>query len=269
MTPEIEIIQGRVAKFLLFKTHDFISATIRKNGVWEELESNLALLLTRGMADPVVIDIGANLGGFTVPVGLGIAPIGGVVHSFEHQRIVYQQLCANVVLNRLDNVYASNIAVGATHGHISIPRIDYQATENIGAVSLLPGIQKASKVTYSATDLEKITVEPLNAQHIDGKCILIKIDVEGYESEVFKGATKFLEEKGFPFLIFEEWRKGKFTGSLGAEIERRQNESRELLSNLGYDLTKVGNSVFAQHAGGLVNVSIEFQTDGILVHRNR
>ena len=58
-----------------------------------------------------IIDIGANNGHFTVEFAQYVGD-NGKVHSFEPQRIIFQQLCGNVFLNGLDNVYTYNVALG-------------------------------------------------------------------------------------------------------------------------------------------------------------
>ena len=55
---------------------------------------------------PLVLDIGANLGAYAIPVAKKIASARGVVYAYEPQRIVYYQLCGNIFLNSLDNVHA-------------------------------------------------------------------------------------------------------------------------------------------------------------------
>jgi len=56
--------------------------------------------------------------------------------EFEPQRIIYYQLCGNIVLNRLDNFRAFNQAVGDSDGDIEMPEINYENNVNIGAFSL-------------------------------------------------------------------------------------------------------------------------------------
>ncbi len=83
-----------------------------------------------------MLDIGANLGAYSIPLAKSMRDVGGVLMAFEPQRILYYQLCGNVVLNRLDNFIAINKAVGDYDGDIEIPEINYENNTNIGAFSL-------------------------------------------------------------------------------------------------------------------------------------
>ena len=65
-----------------------------------------------------------------------ISNTNGKVYAFEPQRIVFQQFCANVFLNRLDNVHAYNIALGDTVCKIQIPELDFWKSQNIGGFSV-------------------------------------------------------------------------------------------------------------------------------------
>jgi len=117
---------------------------------------------------------------------------------------------------------------------MNLPKIDYFQTKNIGAVSLLLEIQRISNVSYHSSETEKIEIQTLESLQIDGQCSFIKIDVEGFESEVISGSLDFLARQSFPPILFEEWRKGKFSGDTGDMVEERQAKTRSLLSNLGY-----------------------------------
>lgn len=260
MLPDIDIVQGVEDRYLCFRTGDVISTRLRTHGVWGALEANLALMVADGFAEPVIVDIGANLGTFTVPVARALNATGGIVHAFEPQRIVFQQLCGNVVLNRLDNVYTHHLALGAESKTIALPKIDYARTQNIGAVSLLPEIRGVTKVAYSDTAFEKVGMRTLDSLDLKGSCVFVKIDVEGYESEVIEGAVEFLARNSFPSILFEEWRKGKFSGVVEKAVGERQARTRALLAELGYELLNIELETLAQHPQGLARVTVEKQS---------
>lgn len=261
MLPDVEIVEGREGRFLCFRTHDFISDHIRSHGVWGEIESGLATLMCEGVTAPLILDVGANLGAFSIPVAKKLGPAGAVVHAFEPQRIVFQQLCGNIFLNRLDNVFTHQLALGSETKTIRLPKVDYHNTLNIGSVSLIPGIQKVTRVAYSETEAEDVRMTTIDAMALPGRCAFIKLDVEGFESEVIAGARAFLEANGFPPILFEEWRKGKFTGAVGEEIEQRQAQTRGALGKLGYEFIHINTDVIAQHPGALAKVALRKQDD--------
>src|SRR5260370_41263492 len=56
-----------------------------------------------------VLEVGANIGDFTVPLARFVGP-GGKVITFEPQRIMFQMLCAHLALNPIDHAFAQNSA---------------------------------------------------------------------------------------------------------------------------------------------------------------
>ena len=85
-----------------------------------------------------VVEVGANIGLLTVPFARFVAP-GDKVIAFEPQRIPYYCLCANVVLNNLNNVLCHQVAVGEATGTTTVPELDYLAEDNLGGLELTSG----------------------------------------------------------------------------------------------------------------------------------
>ena len=100
-------------------------------------------------------------------------------------------------LNNLSNLHPCRMAVGSTHAEIDI----YAATKdtfNKGTSS----IHKNHDINETFVT-EKIKVVPLN-DHLkeDRKVSFIKIDVEGFEKDVLKGAWELIE-RDRPAIVFE------------------------------------------------------------------
>lgn len=136
MLPRISIIEGDKAKFLVMSTEDLISQNLFIRGVWEDHLFNVSKMFYDAVKDPLIIDIGANLGAYSIPIAKDIESINGSVYAFEAQRIVYYQLCGNVFLNRLQNYFAFNSIVTDSEDLFKIPEIDYCRNKNIGAFSV-------------------------------------------------------------------------------------------------------------------------------------
>src|SRR5262249_28338799 len=126
-----------------------------------------------------VVEVGANIGLLTVPFARLVAP-GGKVIAFEPQRIVHQILCGNLALNALTNVFAQNSAIGSECGCITVPPIDYAQTGNFGGVSL-----------RGRNEGESIPLLTIDSLSLD-RCDFMKIDVEGMELDVLRGAARTL-----------------------------------------------------------------------------
>lgn len=151
--------------------------------------SDLELLGQVIHAGDVVIDAGANIGNHTIYYAKKIRP-GGIVYALEPQRIVFEFLCANLVLNSLVNVIPMQVGAGEAEGTLSVPLLDPNAIQNFGAVNI---------EGHNHGDL--IRIMPLDALELK-RCNLIKIDVEGMELKVLLGAEKTIRMCR-PFLFVE------------------------------------------------------------------
>ena len=136
MLPRVSLVKSDDAEYLLFSTGDLISNALFRTGKWADHLIRISSLLLRDETEPLVLDIGANLGAFMIPLARIIDSVGGKLIGFEPQRIVYYQLFGNIVLNRPENCRVFNQAVGHYEGVIEIPEIDYSTNGNIGAFSI-------------------------------------------------------------------------------------------------------------------------------------
>lgn len=140
-----------------------------------------------------VVEVGANIGSHTVP----LAQHAAVVYAFEPQRLVYQALCANLALNQLTNVFAWQCAVSdRPEGRLFMPELDPRKPYNFGAISM------QDKPTSEA--VVQLMLDSLRIP----QCGLLKIDVEGMELEVLKGAVDLIE-RFRPYLYVENDRAEK------------------------------------------------------------
>ena len=160
----------------------------------------------------VVLDVGANLGAHTLFFATTVGRKGAVL-AFEPQRLLFQTLCANMALNSLTNVFCHHLAVGAEHGTATVPPLDAYSTQNFGRMSLLESTVGAS--------IEKITLDSLNLP----RCNFLKIDVEGMELDVLRGARQTIERHK-PILYVEDDRPdhsaelSRYIDALGYRIYR-------------------------------------------------
>lgn len=246
--PRISRVECQDVDYLLFSTKDHISNTLFQTGKWEGHLLRVSKIFLLRVDSPLILDIGANLGAYSIPLAKSVQDAGGTVMAFEPQRIVYYQLCANVILNRLDNYYAIYSAVGESKGEIEIPEIDYESNANVGAFSIdkkyreLHGIESSMKKSKT-----KVPMVNLDGLEVEKPPALIKIDVEGFEFAVLKGAVDFLDRSNYPPLLFEAWRFDWFRDS--------REELLAYVQDLGYEITAFGTSDYiAQHPKNSVRV---------------
>lgn len=186
---------------ILYDTNDiWIGRSLAYYGEYSEAEVELFEALVQPGA--VVLDVGANIGALTVPLARFVGPTGLIV-AIEPERLNYYALCANVALNNLPWVICLQYCVSDQTGAIRVADLDRSIKQNFGGLELdQPQMSKNGNLTplFKLDDLEILS------------CVkLIKIDVEGMEQRVLRGAVKTIERHR-PFLYVENDREEKSQG---------------------------------------------------------
>jgi FkbM family methyltransferase len=230
--PEIHLATDGDLNYALFKHNDIVSNAVRSGGYEKELQE-LSTKLLEGHTEGIVLDIGANLGSYVVPLARHHAHLQFEV--FEPQRIIYYQLCANIFLNRLSNVYAHNVGLSNDKRINTYVLPNYAEETNIGAFSIDFDTRAKDYEVKSEGVTERMIIIPLDSMQYE-KVRLIKIDVEGHELSVLLGAEHTLRENNYPPIIFEAWTR-KFPEKRKALFAH--------LENLGYTITEMGQNNLA------------------------
>jgi FkbM family methyltransferase len=164
---------------MIYNKYDmYVGGSLQRYGEFSVAEQEVFAQIVRPGA--LVVEVGANIGAHTVQLS-GLAGRDGEVHAFEPQRIVFQALCANLALNQCANVHARQAAVGEEVGACVVPAIDPTTRTNFGGVSLR-GVTAGEVVPL-------VTLDSLDLP----ACHLLKVDVEGAEVEVLKGAEGLVQ----------------------------------------------------------------------------
>ncbi|MDE2486471.1 MAG: FkbM family methyltransferase [Alphaproteobacteria bacterium] len=200
-------LQTRHGPMIAFCGDKYITPPLESGEYAPDELALLAQLVRPGMT---VVGVGANIGAHTVPLAKACAP--GLLYASEPQQRVFQVMCANLVLNEVANVVARPEACGETEGEATIPRLDYDAVENFGGVSLQPTDRGGERVRVVALD-----------QLALARCDLIKIDAEGFEPQVLKGADQTIA-RCRPIIYAENDRPAQ------------QQEVISMLDAMGYSL---------------------------------
>jgi FkbM family methyltransferase len=179
---------------MLFNLHDmYVGRSLDLYGEFSEGEVDVF----RQVVQPgqTVLDIGANIGCHSLFLARQVGP-GGSVLAFEPQRLVFQMLCANLALNSIPNVFCYQAAAGTQPGQLLVPLADFYHENNLGGMGL-GGHGFGEPVPV-------LTIDGLNLP----ACHLIKIDVEGMEEQVLRGAVQTLS-RFKPILYVENDREDK------------------------------------------------------------
>jgi FkbM family methyltransferase len=195
--PPVRVRRCKHGTIMYFCTDRYIGRSLELYGEYSEAEIDLFKQVVRpGM---VALDIGANIGVFTVYFATAVGP-SGRVYAFEPQRTLYHVLCGNLALNALGNVMAVHGAVGSRSDRLFVPSIDYAKAGNFGGLRLV----EAGEGAIAGESVSVSTIDSLSL----AQCNFIKIDVEGMERDVLAGATQTLV-RCQPFLYVENDRAEK------------------------------------------------------------
>jgi FkbM family methyltransferase len=189
----------------------------------------LSRLLRPGMC---VFDVGANAGVFTL---LAAALVGeGVVYAFEPSPRDRTRLVANVRLNALSNVRVRGEGLGSAVGKATLA---VASAEHPGH-NTLGGFVYSDDAAYSV-DVDVVTLDSVVAVEGLLRLDVLKIDVEGAESAVLRGATAALR-RFRPIILVEA--QDTSLREAGSSL----HELLGLLRDARYDLEVFGSSGLAE-----------------------
>ncbi len=148
--------------------------------------TDMGFLLHFLRADDLFVDIGANIGSYTA---LAAGHVKAHTISFEPVPATFAHLKRNIYINQAHDIATPyNMALGAQKGTIEF-------------TSTLDSMNHVA--TKDDTDTIKVAVNTLDDMLEDKAPSLLKIDVEGFETEVIRGAKNTLDKKQLKAIIIE------------------------------------------------------------------
>ena len=214
---------------LSFHVHpgDQLSRVVYLSGTYEP--NTLCVLRTLLHRGDTFIDVGGNAGIVSLAAAGWVGPTGRV-HAFEPSTREYGRLLDTIARNRLDWVSAHHVALGARRevGALHVASEPHAGLNTFGR-------------SFSYRDIALETTEPVDIRTLDdvmaeaaiGRVAAIKIDVEGMELDVLRGAQALLA-RDHPALVVEVVDRAlEACGATVAALE-------ELLISSGYTLWSIG-----------------------------
>ncbi len=246
-------------KSLIKKIYDFkLSLDLHDKGISRQLvihaarEQQLRYLLTEEIrAGMTILDIGSNIGYYPI-MEAKLAGATGYVYAVEPSYDNYVHLLHNIRLNKLSHVMETyNIGISNHKGHENFFLSDHSNLH-----TFMPRSIKGDYVTRGTGEsYVDVKVTDLTSFLRDKKPVdLIRMDVEGYEVEIFEGLEQAIISGLFNGkIIFEchfpkyDDEKHSITKQLDMLFEHHyrvkaltsNNEAKTKIGTLGYKAEKV------------------------------
>lgn len=178
---------------------EYIGRSLYSYGEWSGEECEKIVSLADSAGEGLCLDIGANVGFMS----MAMRAAGHTVYSYEPQPAIYDLLVKNV---GGEGLWTWNVGLGDVEGWHKMPRIRYGSKGNYGGAGI------GFKSELGTIDVKVETLDQQGLENVK----FIKIDVEGFETQVLKGGREtILRDK--PVLYIEDDRDDKRAG-LYAEL---------------------------------------------------
>jgi FkbM family methyltransferase len=184
----LDSVYGR---FIVPRTCLFQAEALVKTGrthIESEL-SNIFAIVDTLPVDAVIVDGGANIGFFTVPVAHRTQGRGTRIVSFEPQRQLFQALGGSLAINGYRHVYLHNCGLGADLGIAELPAVDYSIAQDFGTVQLTDETTVTEDGWMNDRVVDVTSIDAMSLPRLD----FFKLDVEGYEVPALVGALNTLQ----------------------------------------------------------------------------
>ena len=147
----------------------------------------------------IVVDVGAHYGRYTLIAANCIGSKGKVI-AIEADPKNFDMLNENIKLNKFENIKTLNYAASSNKSKVKLSIPEKKAGHTIYS-SIIPGRSPTEKfIEVNANTLDNLLAE--NGISLE-RIKWIKIDVEGAELEVLKGATDVLSKSKDIALLIE------------------------------------------------------------------
>lgn len=202
-----------------------IAFSLLIDGVYEP--DTLRFICERLPGGGVFVDVGANVGVFSLPAAQRVGPEGQVI-AVEASPNIFGYLRRNVITNNVMNVRLRHCAV--TDGDTATVMFYDAPRAKFGMGSLVDRFGGPPAV------IQARSLDQLLSDQIITRVDVLKVDVEGFEVAVFRGAERLLTGPTPPAVVFEfcDWAEASAPGcGVGA--------AQRLLLSWGYDIHRTAD----------------------------
>lgn len=139
--------------------------------------------------DALFFDIGANIGSYSV----SLMDICSEIVAFEPHPYTANRCKMNFLLNNISETNVKRLALSNKTGLIHFS--DYGGSSTINHI-----VENGSGIEVEVSTLDKFVVD---YNYSKDRTYILKVDVEGFEKEVFEGAKEFLTFYNVKGIVFE------------------------------------------------------------------
>jgi FkbM family methyltransferase len=228
-----ETVTTAYGKMAIHGDDRWIGYCLRKFGQYNQAEIDLFGSLVK--KHDTVLDVGANIGAFTVPLARLVGNEGRVM-AYEPHPEHYALLIENIRSYACASAF--RYGLGERRESVSVPPLSSLGHRNYGSVELKPYDTADAEDTF---DVEVVPLDAVGLDHFD----FMKIDVEGMEEAVIRGGRATIE-RCRPVIYME------------IERDHARPYLIELMQSLDYVLFEHRPGLFSEH--NFNNVSIDSET---------
>ena len=174
------------------------------------------------------VDIGSHIGYFSLLAASLVGKYGKVL-AFEPDQTNYNHLIENLALNKFENVTAYNVAMGSevkkTEFFVNLDNDGGHALWDVG----LHPFNVKSQAQKTTREIQLMTLDRIIQTQGLKNVKVIKIDTEGSECNILRGALNTMLDHNVPFIICEVNHFGLI------QMGTNESELRSYMEGIGYD----------------------------------
>ena len=196
----------------------------------------------------IFFDVGTNVGLFAISAAKKIGGEG--IYAFEPCSSTFQLLQRNLTLNGVSDVNVTQIALGESVGE---GVLQINASGKDGLNTLGQATHPDSHVV-GREEVRVTTVDIFMKEHNVPRVDVMKVDIEGAELMLFRGARDLLERADAPLILYEGF------GTLTRGFGYHPVEILWFLESCGYSLF-----VLNSETGGISELKPDYQYDSMVI----